>query len=137
MTQLNDFEMLAQRHERRTSVLARKADMITKGQQTSFLRLTPAATPVSSGFLASLHEFMFPSARAAIALTVYNACKKDGNGNVNAAACTAASVKALADSNAARNAFNGCWAKYENTKPKWVRALARAGCTAALVARLA
>lgn len=137
MAQLNEFEMLAQRHERRTQELAIRGEKIAPGRQTSFWQ--PDFDPLRgvSVLLSSAHDFVFPPAHAAIALTVYNACKKNEAGTVNQQACAAAAAKAVIDSNAARQTFNACWAKYENTKPKWWRSVQRAGCTAALVARLA
>ena len=79
-------------------------------------------------------EFFIPQAKAAIALTVSNAC----HGNpVNQAACAQAIAAGVANGNAARATYNACWNSKEGVRPKWWRAVLRAGCVTALVARLA
>jgi hypothetical protein len=137
LAQLNQFELLAQSHERRTQVLSRRADAMAAGRPLTFQ--LPVASPLqaSTAVLAAAHDYIFPPAHALIALTVYNACKKDSNGNVNQTACAAAVTKGLADSNAARATFNSCWASAASLTPPWKRALRRAICTAAMTARLA
>jgi hypothetical protein len=137
LAQLNQFELLAQSHERRTQVLSQRADAMAAGRPLTFQ--LPVASPLqaSTAILAAAHDYVFPPAQAMIALTVYNACKKDSSGNVNQKACAAAVAQGLVDSNAARVTFNSCWASLESVRPKWWRSVRRAGCTAALVARLA
>lgn len=137
LADLNQFEQLAQRHERRTMVLSKRAEAMATSRPTSFNIPVAAPLHASGSILAAAHDYIFPPAHAMIALTVYNACKKDSNGTVNQKACAAAAAKGLADSNAARNTFNSCWSSLEGVRPKWWRSVRRAGCTAALVARLA
>lgn len=137
IARLNDFEMLAQRHEKRMDALSKNATALENGRSTSFWQSSAVRAISSYNPLAAVHDLLFPSAHAAIALTVYNACKKNSSGTVNTAACVAASAKALVDSAAAKSAFDSCWASHANVKLDWKRALLRTGCTLTLTVRLA
>ena len=95
----------------------------------------PALPTPSSAFamLEGAGSLLATPAEAAIAIPVAVACRQP----VNPIACAQAIATAVTQGNAARNTFNQCWNAQENVRPKWWRALKRAGCTAVLVARLA
>lgn len=127
---LKAFEDLAQVHEARLKILAGRARAFApQGTQ----RIAPPAYVAQREAAWSPIDLIIPRARAAIALTVYNACKQPRND----AACVAAIAKAKTDVQTANQNFNSCWASYENTRPKKVRAILRIVCTATLVGRLA
>jgi len=127
---ITQFEVLAKAHETRLRQLNERGKRLQPAGGTPVsmqvpVRLTPVAwSPI---------DLIIPRAHAAIALTVVIACKQP----VNATVCAAATAKAIVDGKIARQQFDACWAKYEGTRPKWWRAILRAGCTATFVARLA
>jgi hypothetical protein len=124
------FERLAVRHEDALRVLNDQGSLI--GRKLGYLEW-PAArrlVPASYGVL----DVIFPPANAAIAAGVSAIC---GATNVTVAACAAAVAAGVVATGNASATFNSCWASYEGTRPKWLRALRRAGCTAVYVAKLA
>lgn len=84
--------------------------------------------------LGKISDAVISPAQAAIALSIYNACSATP---YNQAACIAATAAGHAQRIAAQNAFNACWNGLEGVRPKWWRAVRRAGCVTVLVARLA
>jgi hypothetical protein len=138
---LGNFENLAKKHESRLKQLDQRAKKIMSPQSGS------SSDPAGSAKLArawpmleKVSDFFVSPARAAIALSVYNACHHPSGQTWTQAqqtACNTAIANANSQGAAAHTTYNSCWTRYENTKPKWWKALQRAGCVTALVARLA
>jgi hypothetical protein len=84
--------------------------------------------------LEDLRDFFVSPADAAIAIPVIAACQ---GSTVNPVACAAAISTSVTQAAAAQATYNNCWNAQANVKPKWWRAVKRAVCVAALVARLA
>lgn len=84
--------------------------------------------------LGKIGDAVISPAQAAIALSIYNTCNAKP---YNQAACLKAATTGHSQRVAAQSTYNACWSKHANRKPNWVRAALRAGCVAALVARLA
>lgn len=127
------FEDLAQSHEARLDTLSTRGKRMAPAGMAMMWPATVTHVARQEAPAWSPMDLLIPRAQAAIALVVYNACKQPRDNKV----CAAAILKGTQDGVVARNTFNACWARYEGTRPKWWRATLRAGCTAALVARLA
>lgn len=131
---VSSFERQAQSHERRLNALFARGQNLKPAGAASWTPIAlPRAEEQETAF-SMIGSFFIPQAKAAIALRVYNAC----HGNpVNQAACAQAIVAGVVDGNTARATYNACWSSKEGVRPKWWRAVLRAGCVTALVARLA
>lgn len=133
--ELGRFERMAIRHEVALKALTAQGQRLApKGEELPKTSALPMPRPAKVGLMDRIARFLIPQAKAAIALQVYSVCNAKP---YNRAACAQATAKGITDAAAARAAFSTCWASHENRRPKWWRAVLRASCTAALVARLA
>lgn len=129
------FEILILRHEGALKALTAQSQRLApKGEELPKTSARPMPRPAKVGLMDRIVSFLIPQAKAAIALQVSSVCNAKP---YNQTACAQAIARGIVDGNAARAAFSTCWASYENRRPKWWRAVLRASCTAALVARLA
>lgn len=133
MEELKQFEDLAARHERTLKQIDARAKKMKAPPGAP--SMSESSSPASGwSVLDKIGDLFVTPAEGAIALSVYNACNQNPP---NQTACAQAIVSSVAQGNAARNTFNDCWNRYENTRPKWWRAICRAGCVTALAVRLA
>lgn len=133
---LKSFEGLAVKHENRLKVLDERAQKIKAPAESSSTSEPVEGGRVARGWpmLEKISDFFISPAQAAIALSVYSACHQSPP---NQTACAQAIQTGTTQAAAAQATFNTCWNKYENTRPKWWRAILRTGCVTALAARLA
>jgi hypothetical protein len=132
---LKTFEDLATKHEQRLKQLDERG----KKMKSSSIPATGDRLAFGWRMLDTLGSFIITPAEAAIALNVYGLCHGLNSNSTAAqwAACNRAIANAIGQRSAAQSAFNSCWSSLEGVKPKWWRAVRRAGCTAVYVARLA
>jgi hypothetical protein len=134
---LKTFEDLAVDHENRLKRLDDQGQKMKSGSTSE-----PAeGGRVALGWrmLDKISDFFISPAQAAIAVTSWNVCHGLNSNSTAAqwAACANATSNAATQTTAAYATFNACWNGLDGVRPKWWRAIRRAGCVAVLVAKLA
>lgn len=130
---LKSFEEHATNHENRLKQLDERGQKMAP--RSGLIQEPAKAGKAALGWLLeTIGDFLISPAQAAIALSVYNACHQNPP---NQAACASAVAGGPGQVSAAYATFNNCWNSLDGVRPKWWRAIRRAGCAAALTARLA
>lgn len=131
---LKSFEDLAKKHEDRLKQIDGRAQKMRPKSGSISELVGGGKVALDWPMLKKIGDFFISPAEAAIALSVYTACHQSPP---NQTACAQAVTSGIAQTAAAQTTFNACWNRYEGTRPKWWRAVLRAGCVTALGVRLA
>lgn len=134
---LKTFEDVAAKHEQRLKQLDERAKKMRSGSILDLFNGSRLA--LGWRMLDTLGSFIVTPAEAAIAAVPYSICAGLNSNSTAAqwAACNSAIATAIVQRQTAQANFNTCWNNLEGVRPKWWRAVRRAGCTALYIARLA
>jgi len=129
---LKAFEDLAVRHEVRLKALEERGKkLLPRGGS---LMVPHGKVQYGWLLLDKIGDFFVSPAEAAIALSIWNPCHTHPAAQP---ACNNAIASGVTQTAAAQSTFNSCWGSKEGVRPKWWRAILRAGCVTALGVRLA